>query len=200
MAADILLYQSRHVPVGDDQKQHLELTRDVAMRFNKVYGPVFTVPEPWIPTVGARVMSLQDPTAKMSKSDANSNAYISLLDDPDLVAKKIKRAVTDSGSEIRYEPDTRPGIANLMSIYAAITGQSLPQIEAAYQGKGYGAFKSDLAEITVNFIRPVQARFRAVYDDREGLARILRQGAEKARARAQPTLERVFDVLGFLPR
>jgi tryptophanyl-tRNA synthetase len=200
MAADILLYQSKFVPVGDDQKQHLELTRDVAMRFNKLYGPVFTVPEPWIPKVGARIMSLQAPTAKMSKSDANSNAYISLLDDPDLVAKKIKRAVTDSGSDIRYEPDSRPGIANLMSIYATITGQTLEQIEAAYQGKGYGAFKSDLAEITVNFIRPVQARFQAVYDDREGLARILRRGAEKAQARAQPTLDRVFDVLGFLPR
>jgi tryptophanyl-tRNA synthetase len=200
MAADILLYQSKFVPVGDDQKQHLELTRDVALRFNNLYGPVFTVPEPWIPKVGARIMSLQDPTAKMSKSDANSNAYISLLDDPDLVAKKIKRAVTDSGSDIRYEPGSRPGIANLMSIYAAITGQTLEQIEAAYQGKGYGAFKTDLAEITVNFIRPVQQRFHAVYDDREGLARILRQGAEKAQARAQPTLARVFDVLGFLPR
>jgi tryptophanyl-tRNA synthetase len=200
MAADILLYQSNQVPVGEDQKQHLELTRDVAIRFNKLYGPVFTVPEPYIPAVGARVMSLQDPTAKMSKSDANSNAYISLLDDPDLVAKKIKRAVTDSGSEIRYEPDSRPGIANLMSIHSAITGKGLKEIEAEYAGKGYGKFKSELAEITVNFIKPVQARYRAVYDDREGLARILRQGAEKARARAQQTLDRACDVLGFVPR
>ena len=200
MAADILLYQTRLVPVGEDQKQHLELTRDVAMRFNKLYGPVFTVPEPYIPKVGARVMSLQDPGAKMSKSDANNNAYISLLDDPDLVAQKIKRAVTDSGSEIRYEPDSRPGIANLMSIHAAISGQSLQQIEAEYEGKGYGKFKSDLAEITVDFIRPLQERFGAVYDDRAGLARILRQGADKAQARSQQTLDRVYDVLGILPR
>jgi tryptophanyl-tRNA synthetase len=200
MAADILLYQTKFVPVGEDQKQHLELTRDVAIRFNKLYGPVFTVPEPWIPQVGARVMSLQDPTAKMSKSDANSNAYISLLDDPDLVAKKIKRAVTDSGTTIAWEPDTRPGIANLMSIYSAITGKTLPEIEAEYEGKGYGKFKSDLAEITVDFIKPVQQRYHAVYDDRQGLARILRQGADKAYARAQETLDKVCDVLGFLPR
>jgi tryptophanyl-tRNA synthetase len=200
MAADILLYQSKLVPVGEDQKQHLELTRDVAIRFNNLYGPVFTVPEPYIPKVGARVMSLQDPTAKMSKSDANNNAYISLLDDPDLVAKKIKRAVTDSGTTIALEPDSRPGVANLMSIYSAITGKSLKEIEVLYEGKGYGAFKSDLAEITVNFIRPVQERYRAVYDDRAGLARILRLGAEKAQARSQKTLDRVYDVLGILPR
>ncbi len=200
MAADILLYQSNRVPVGEDQKQHLELTRDVAIRFNNVYGPVFTVPEPYIPQVGARVMSLQDPTAKMSKSDANNNAFISLLDDPDLVARKIKRAVTDSGTTIAWDPDNRPGIANLMSIYSAITGESLQQIEVAYEGKGYGAFKSDLAEITVNFIQPVQTRYRAVYDDRAGLTRILRLGAEKAQARSQKTLDRVYDALGILPR
>ncbi|MGH8453693.1 MAG: tryptophan--tRNA ligase, partial [Nevskiales bacterium] len=164
------------------------------------HGPVFTVPEPYIPKLGARVMSLQDPTAKMSKSDANNNAYISLLDDPDLVAKKIKRAVTDSGSTIAWEPDKRPGIANLMCIHSAITGQSVKDIETAYEGKGYGAFKSDLAEITVNFIRPVQERYRAVYDDRQGLARILRQGAEKAQARSQKTLDKVSDALGFVPR
>jgi tryptophanyl-tRNA synthetase len=200
MAADILLYQTALVPVGEDQKQHLELTRDVAIRFNNIYGDVFKVPEPHIPKVGARVMSLQDPTAKMSKSDANNNAYISLLDAPDLVAKKIKRAVTDSGTTIAWEPDTRPGIANLMSIYSAITGKSIQDIQAAYEGKGYGAFKSDLADITVDFIRPVQERYRAVYDDREGLARILRQGAEKAQARSQKTLDKVYDALGFLPR
>lgn len=200
MAADILLYQTQQVPVGEDQKQHLELTRDIAMRFNNVYGPVFVVPEPYIPKVGARVMSLQDPTAKMSKSDANTNAYISLLDEPDLVAKKIKRAVTDSGSTIAWDPAVRPGVANLMSIYSAITGQTLGEIETAYAGKGYGAFKSDLAEITVNFIKPVQERYRAVYDDQQGLARILRQGAEKAQARSQKTLDAVHAALGFLPR
>jgi tryptophanyl-tRNA synthetase len=200
MAADILLYGTNLVPVGDDQKQHLELTRDVAIRFNNAHGPVFAVPEPFIPKVGARIMSLQDPQAKMSKSDANSGAYISLLDDPDLVAKKIKRAVTDSGTEIVHDPATRPGIANLMAIHSAVSGQSLAAIEAAYAGQGYGKFKSDLAEIMVDFLRPLQQKYRAVYDDREGLARILRRGAEGALARSQPMLDRVYDVLGFLPR
>jgi tryptophanyl-tRNA synthetase len=200
MAADILLYQTKLVPVGDDQKQHLELTRDVAMRFNNAYGPVFTVPEPFIPTVGARVMSLQDPMSKMSKSDANQGGYVSLLDDPDVVRRKIKRAVTDSGTTIAWSPDERPGIANLMSIYSSVSGQTLEQIEAAYQGKGYGHFKGDLAELMVEFLRPVQTRYREVYDDRAGLERILRRGADTARQKAQQTLDRVYEMLGFLPR
>ncbi len=199
MAADILVYQTDLVPVGEDQKQHLELTRDVAIRFNNLYGPVLKVPEPYIPKLGARIMSLQDPRAKMSKSDANSNAYISLLDHPDLVAKKIKRAVTDSGTEIIHAPDTRPGISNLMVIYSAVAGKPLKQIETEYQGKGYGQFKNDLAEAAVEFIRPVQARYAELMRDTGELAQILRRGAERARARAEQTLKRVHDVLGFVP-
>ncbi len=199
MAADILLYGADLVPVGEDQKQHLELTRDVAIRFNNLYGDVLTVPEPYIPEVGARIMSLQDPTAKMSKSDANASNYVALLDQPDLIRKKIKRAVTDSGREVRYD-ESRPGISNLMSINSCITGRSFAELERDYEGKGYGDFKADLAEIVVEFLQPIQERYRDILADEGRLAALLRDGAERARVRSRVILEKVHRAIGFIPR
>jgi tryptophanyl-tRNA synthetase len=199
MAADILLYGADLVPVGEDQKQHLELTRDVAIRFNNLYGEVLTVPEPYIPKVGSRIMSLQDPTAKMSKSDANANNYVALLDPPSLIRKKIKRAVTDSGREVRYD-ESRPGISNLMSINSCITGRSFAELESDYEGKGYGDFKVDLAEIVVEFLQPIQERYKEILEDEQKLAALLRDGAERARKRSQAILERVHEAIGFIPR
>ncbi|HEY0974115.1 MAG TPA: tryptophan--tRNA ligase [Solimonas sp.] len=199
MAADILLYQAKQVPVGDDQKQHLELTRDVAMRFNNLYGPVFTVPEPMIPPVGARIMGLQEPTAKMSKSgDAETDA-IYLLDPPDVITRKIKRAVTDLGSEIRYAVDEKPGVSNLMSMLGAIRGESFDSIAQRYVGKGYGHLKTEVAEAVVESLAPVQARYHEIRADTEGLRRILRNGAQRASAKADATLQRVHEALGFIP-
>jgi tryptophanyl-tRNA synthetase len=200
MAADILLYQAQKVPVGDDQKQHLELTRDIAQRFNHLYGEVFTVPEPMIPPVGARVMGLQDPTAKMSKSGEAETDAIYLLDPPEVVTRKIKRAVTDLGSEIRHDPVEKPGVSNLISILSAIGGESFAAIEARFVGKGYGALKADVAEAVVETLRPLQARYAERREDREGLRRILRDGADTASERAEATLARVKDALGFIPR
>jgi tryptophanyl-tRNA synthetase len=203
MAADILLYQANQVPVGDDQKQHLELTRDVAIRFNNLYGPpgqpVFTVPEPMIPPVGARIMGLQTPDAKMSKSDDAQTNAVYLLDAPDVITRKIKRAVTDLGNEVRYAPEEKAGVSNLMSILAATTDQGLDQIAAEYNGKGYGTFKQAVADAVVECLKPVQARYREVRDDEAGLRTILRDAADKASARADATLRRVHDVLGFIP-
>ncbi|TJY62196.1 tryptophan--tRNA ligase [Sinimarinibacterium sp. CAU 1509] len=203
MAADILLYQAGAVPVGEDQKQHLELTRDVAMRFNNLYGsperPVFTVPEPMIPPVGARIMSLQEPTKKMSKSDAAETNAVYLLDDPDVITRKIKRAVTDMDNSVRYAPTEKPGVSNLMSILAATTGQSFDSIVTQYDGQGYGKFKAACAEAVVECLRPVQARYHEVRDDLDGLRRILRDGAEQASLRADATLKHVHEVLGFIP-
>jgi len=198
MAADILLYGTSLVPVGDDQKQHLELTRTVAERFNKAYGPVFTVPEAYIPKVGARVLSLLDPSAKMSKSDPNPNTYVALLDGPDVVRKKIRRAVTDSGTEITHDA-WRPGIANLLTIYAGVTGESMEALEQRYRGKGYGQFKADVAEVVIEFLKPVQQRYQVVIEDRAGLASVLRIGAHRAHERSRPMLAKVHDALGFIP-
>ncbi|MGB1579922.1 MAG: tryptophan--tRNA ligase [Nevskiales bacterium] len=189
MAADILLYGTDKVPVGNDQKQHLEITRDIAMRFNNLYAPedkpIFTVPDPMIPEVGARIMSLQDPTAKMSKSDDVESNVIRLLDEPKKVAKKIKRSVTDSDTEIRFDPDNKPGVSNLLSILAAVTDQSIAQLEVDYQGKMYGALKTDTADAVVAFLEPIQARYAAYQSDRPALAAILknddRQGLRYAR-------------------
>src|SRR5882762_9592102 len=164
MASDILLYQTNLVPVGDDQKQHLELTRDIAIRFNRDFGEAFQIPEPFIPKVGARIMSLADPLMKMSKSDENPNGSIFMLDDPDVVTKKIKRAVTDSGTDLKFD-DSRPAITNLLTIYELITGRARPEIESHFEGKGYGQFKSELAEAVVEFLRPFQARTNAIADD-----------------------------------
>ncbi|MDD3762166.1 MAG: tryptophan--tRNA ligase [Nevskiales bacterium] len=199
MAADILLYQADAVPVGDDQKQHLELTRDVAMRFNNLYGDVFTVPEPMIPPVGARIMGLQEPTKKMSKSDDAATNAVYLLDEPDVIVRKIKRAVTDMDNEVRFDIAAKPGVSNLMSILSAVTGQSFETIAETYSTQGYGKFKMACAEAVVECLRPVQARYREVRDDIEGLRRVLRAGAESASARADATLSRAHDALGFIP-
>lgn len=198
MAADILLYQATAVPVGDDQKQHLELTRDVAQRFNGLYGDTFVVPEPYIPTVGARVMSLQDPTKKMSKSDTTETNVINLLDEPKRITRKIKRAVTDSDNEIRFGDD-KPGVSNLLSIASAISDTSVDDLVAKYAGLGYGALKGDVADLVVEFLEPVQQEYARVRNDRGELDRILAQGADKARDKAAATLQRVYNVLGFVP-
>ncbi|HSI89314.1 MAG TPA: tryptophan--tRNA ligase [Pyrinomonadaceae bacterium] len=194
MAADILLYQTDLVPVGQDQKQHLELTRDLAERFNRDYGETFTVPEGFIPPVGASIKSLQDPEKKMSKSDENPNSCIFLLDDPDAVTKKIKRAVTDSGTTIEFD-ESRPAIHNLLTIYHLLTGKTVEECVAHFEGKGYGQFKGELAEVTVEFLRPFQERVMQ-YDDAT-LNEILNAGAEKARAIAADTLTKVYERLGL---
>jgi tryptophanyl-tRNA synthetase len=195
MAADILLYQTDLVPVGKDQKQHLELSRDLAERFNRDYGETFVIPEPFIPPVGASIQSLQDPQKKMSKSDENLNGSIFLLDDADTVTKKIKRAVTDSGTEIKFD-ESRPAINNLLTIYHLVTDKSVAECEAHFAGKGYGHFKAELAEAVVEFLRPFQARV-ADYSDAE-LETILKDGAEKARAIARETLRDVYEKMGIV--
>jgi tryptophanyl-tRNA synthetase len=199
MAADILLYQAAQVPVGDDQKQHLELTRDIANRFNGLYGEVFTVPEPMIPPVGARIMGLQEPTAKMSKSgDAETDA-IYLLDAPEVITRKLKRAVTDMDGSIRHDIANKPGVSNLLSILSAITGESFAALETRFAGKGYGHLKGEVADAVVACLAPVQARYQDIRADTDGLKRVLRDGADRASARADATLKRVHEVLGFIP-
>lgn len=201
MAADILLYQADSVPVGHDQKQHLELARNLAERFNARTGQdVFTIPEPFIPEVGARIMSLGEPTAKMSKSDAVEGNAIKLLDPPKKVVKKIKRAVTDSDGEIRFDADNKPGIANLLSIFSAVTERSIADLECDYQGMGYGALKGDLADAVVAFLEPLQERYAQFARDRAGLDDILARGAQTAREQAQPTLDAAYVATGFLPQ
>lgn len=195
MASDILLYQTELVPVGHDQKQHLELTRDLAIRFNRDYGETFRVPEPFIPKVGAKIMSLSDATKKMSKSDENINGSITLLDDADTVRRKFKRAVTDSGTEITYD-ETRPAITNLLTIYQLLTDQQPAEVEAHFAGKGYAALKSELAEVTVEFLRPLQERIHG-YSDAE-LERLLDEGRERAQGIARATLDEVMARLGLV--
>lgn len=195
MAADILLYQTHLVPVGKDQKQHLELSRDLAVRFNRDYGKAFVVPEPYIPPVGANILSLQEPAKKMSKSDENPNASIFLLDDPDRIAKKIKRAVTDSGTKIAFD-ETRPAINNLLTIYHLMTGRSANEIEAHFRGKGYGHLKTELAEAVVEFLKPFQERVKGLDDAH--LNEILKDGADKARVIARATLDDVFSKMGIV--
>ena len=199
MAADILLYQADEVPVGNDQKQHLELARNLAERFNHRAGQaVFTVPEPFIPEVGARVMSLGDPLAKMSKSDDVEANVIKLLDPPKKVVKKLKRAVTDSDGEVRFDLETKPGVSNLLSIFSAVTDRPIADLEADYAGSGYGALKGDLADAVVAFLEPLQARYAEFAEDRAGLDAILARGAAAARERAQPTLDAAYGATGFL--
>ena len=194
MASDILLYQTDLVPVGKDQKQHLELSRDLAERFNKSFGETFIVPNPYIPPVGASIMSLKDPSKKMSKSDENLNASIFLLDDADTITRKIKKAVTDSGTEITFD-ETRPAITNLLTIYQLLSGKTAEESEANFAGKGYGDFKRELAEVVVEFLRPFQERVKE-YDD-EALEELLKNGAEKARGVASATLEDVYRKMGI---
>lgn len=200
MAADILLYQADLVPVGGDQKQHLEITRDIAIRFNSVYGPVFTVPEPYIPKVGARIMSLQEPESKMSKSDENQNAYITLLDSPDTIIRKFKRAVTDSEALVRYDIENKPGISNLISIYSCVTGKTYDQVEAEFEGKGYGDFKLAVGEAVAEALKPVQARYNELMSDKAQLEAILKKGADSAEYLAMKTLRKVYRKLGLVPR
>ena len=198
MAADILLYQATLVPVGDDQRQHLELTRDLAQRFNHLYGPVFALPEALVPVSGARIMALQDPTRKMSKSDPAETNVIALLDPPHAIRRKIQRAVTDSGSEIVAGPD-KPGVSNLLNMLSASTGESVAALEARYRGQGYGQLKRDLADAVVALIEPIQQRFKAIRADAGALDRLLASGAERSRARARVTLATVRERLGLLP-
>jgi len=198
MAADILLYSANLVPVGEDQKQHLELTRDVAERFNHYYGNILTIPKPFIPPQGARIMSLQDPTQKMSKSDENEHSYIAMLDSPDVIRNKLKRAVTDSGSEIRRDPN-KPGVTNLLTLLSAMTGQNIEQLEEAYKNIGYGKFKADVAEAIVEHLTPIQQRYKDLREDHQVLQQTLQEGAEKARAKAQIILDQVHEAVGLMP-
>lgn len=198
MAADILVYNADLVPVGEDQKQHLELTRDLAGRFNHRFGEFFTIPEPYIPEVGARIMSLDDGTKKMSKSDPNPGSRINLLDPPDVIRKKISRATTDSGREVIFDPAGKPEISNLMSIYAECSGMSLQQIADQYEGQMYGGFKKELAEVVVALLEPIQQRYQDIRSSGM-LSDILAQGAENARMNAARTLEGVKERMGFLP-
>jgi tryptophanyl-tRNA synthetase len=197
MAADILLYDTDRVPVGDDQRQHLELTRDVAVRFNGRHGDVFVVPEAAIPRAAARVMDLQEPTRKMSKSAASPQGTVGVLDEPDDVVRKIKRAVTDTGTEVRYDPAEKPGVSNLLSILGAATGRDPEEVATGYDR--YGPLKADAAEAVVELLRPVQARYAELAGDPATVARVLAAGADRARGRAAATLARARDAMGLLP-
>jgi len=198
-AADILLYQADRVPVGEDQRQHVELTRDLAQRFNSRFGRTFVVPEPYILTGAAKIQDLQDPSAKMSKSGSAPGGIVNLLDDPKASAKKIRSAVTDTEREIRYDPVAKPGIANLLTIYAALTERKVSELEAEYAGRGYGDLKKDLAEVVVEFTTPLAERVRLYLDDPAELDRILARGATRAREVSSATLAAVHEKIGFLP-
>jgi tryptophanyl-tRNA synthetase len=198
-AADILLYRADRVPVGEDQRQHLELTRDLAQRFNRRFGSTFAVPEPFIPASAAKIQDLQEPAAKMSKSASSPAGIIELLDDPKVSAKKIRSAVTDTGREIRHDPVAKPGISNLLVIYSALTGRKIVEIEGEYAGRGYGDLKKDLAAVVADFVSPLRERVEVYRDDPAELDRILARGAGRAREVAASTLAAVHDRIGFLP-
>ena len=197
MAADILLYKPDFVPVGADQKQHLEIARDIAIRFNRLYGDVFTVPEPYIPKLGARVMSLQDPAKKMSKSDENQNAWVAILDDRDTVIRKFKRAVTDSEAVVRMSED-KPGISNLMGIYSAVTGKTADEIEKEFDGKGYGDFKLAVGEAVADELSPIRERYEQFISDKAELENIFRQGDDIAERFARKTYFKAMKKVGFV--
>lgn len=200
-AADILLYQATQVPVGEDQKQHLELTRDIAIRFNNLYGDIFTIPEPFIPQMGAKVMSLQDPSKKMSKSDDNPKAFILLNDTPKQIEKKIKSAVTDSDEQARifYDPIEKPGVSNLLMLLSISTGESMDKLVEHYEDKMYGHLKKDTAAAVVAMLEPVQARYQELRQDEITLHNVMVKGASQAREKASVVLARVYDALGFVP-
>ena len=202
MAADILLYQPDYVPVGSDQKQHVELCRDVATRFNNIYGDVFKIPEPYIPKVGARVMSLVSPENKMSKSDKDPNGTVYLLDQPDVIMRKFKKAVTDSDTErcVRYDLANKPGVSNLMSIYSACTGKTFEAIEAEFEGQGYGAFKPAVGEAVVETLRPIREEATRILGDKAYLESVYRAGAQKASYVANKTLRKVYKKVGFVAK
>jgi tryptophanyl-tRNA synthetase len=198
-AADILLYRPQYVPVGEDQRQHLELTRDLAQRFNHRYKKTFRLPEPYILKHTAKITDLQEPTAKMSKSASSPAGIIELLDDPKVSAKKIRSAVTDSGSEVRFDPGKKPGVSNLLTIYSALDGRSVDELTQAYAGKGYGDLKGDLADVVVEFVTPFRNRTLELLEDRAQLDAVLRAGCERAGAVAERTLADVYDRVGFVP-
>jgi tryptophanyl-tRNA synthetase len=197
MAGDILLYQTDIVPIGDDQRQHLELSRDIAQRFNSRYGETFVVPEGVFPETGGRVMNLQEPDVKMSKSRGAESGTIMMLDPPETIRKKVKTAVTDSGTDVRYDPQDKPGVSNLIELMTVATGHSIPEIEARYNGTGYGRFKEEVAEAIVELLDPIQARYQELRSDAGELDRLLSMGAEKARAASAPTLALMYERMGF---
>ena len=199
MASDILLYQADLVPVGQDQRQHIELTRDIATRFNGIYGDVFTVPEGFIPPSGAKIMSLQDPTKKMSKSDTNVNSFVTLMDSRDDIVRKFKRAVTDSDTCVRFA-DGKDGINNLMNIYSCFTGKSHAEIEKEFEGRGYGDFKLAVGEVVADGLAPLQARFTQIISDKAYLEDVMKNGARAASYRAEKTIRKVAKKVGFIPR
>ena len=200
MAADILLYGTELVPVGDDQRQHLELTRDLANRFNSRFGETFVAPEALIPKASARIYDLQEPTAKMSKSASSESGLVKLMDDPAVTAKKIRSAVTDTGREVRYDPSEKPGISNLLDILASITGRPIAELETEYEGHGYGDFKKDVAEAVVDRLGPIRARTLELLEDPAELDRLLAIGAEKASERAERMLRTAYDRVGLIRR
>ena len=197
MAADILLYKPDFVPVGADQKQHLEIARDIALRFNRIYGDVFTVPEPYIPKTGARVMSLQDPDKKMSKSDENANSYVAILDDRDTIIRKFKRAVTDSEGIVRLS-DSQPGVSNLIRIYSAVTGKSTDEVEKEFDGKGYGNFKLAVGEAVADELAPIKENYEKIISDKAELERIFKEGALTAEKTAAKTYYKAMKKVGFV--
>jgi len=199
MVADILLYDSDEVPIGDDQRQHLELARDIATRFNTRFGETFIVPKATFPPVGGRVMDLQDPTSKMSATAGSPQGRVLVLDPPEVIAKKIKSAVTDSGTEVRYDPANKPGVSNLIEIYASVTGSDIPDVEREFDGSGYGAFKSAVADAVVEALQPLQEAYTKLDADPTEVDRQLAVGAQKARAMAEPVLERARKAAGLLP-
>lgn len=200
MASDILLYQTDLVPVGIDQKQHVELARDLAQRFNSRYSPTFVVPECYTPKIGARIMSLQDPTSKMSKSDENENAVVTMFDDKDAIMRKFKRAVTDSETEVRFDAQNKPGVSNLISIYCAFSGKTIEQAQQEFAGVGYGDFKMRVAESVIEGIAPIRAEQKRLAADRAYLDSVLKNGADKASRIAYKTLEKVYKKVGFIAK
>ena len=197
MAADIMLYNAHYVPVGGDQKQHVELARDIAQRFNGAYSDTFVLPESMIPKVGARVMSLQEPTKKMSKSDANEKSFVIMTDTADVIMKKFKSAVTDSDGFVKYDIENKPCISNLMGIYSVMTGKGFEEIEKEFEGQGYGTFKTAVAESVIDTLRPVQDEYNRILSDKPYLEGVLREGAEKARYQANKLLNKVYRKVGF---
>ena len=197
MAADILLYQSDLVPVGHDQKQHLELARDIANRFNNLYGETFKVPEGYIPRTGGKIASLQEPEKKMSKSDKNQNAFVAIMDDPTVIRNKFKRAVTDCDGEIRFDPENKPGVSNLLSIYSIMVNKPIDQAADDFKGMGYGALKEQVAESVINELAPIQERYNEVSKDKQYIQKVLSDGAEKARYMARRTVSKVYHKVGF---
>ena len=200
MAADILLYQADFVPVGEDQKQHCELTRDIAIRFNNIYGETFKVPEPYIPKVGARIMGLSNPTSKMSKSDPAGCVF--LMEKPEDIARKFKRAITDSDTEncVRYDPAAKPGVSNLIQIYSSVTGKTIPEVEKEFEGRGYGDFKPAVGDAVIEALRPIREEAQRMITEKDYLRQVYTQGAQKASAIARRTLRKVYKKVGFVEK